>query len=95
MPSRAWLEERVAALDRPAGAARLREWGGYRLDPRAWEFWQHRANRLHDRFRYTPAQPGDTGPLDDRAPRPLSQARAARQASTSFNGRPMRSTAPS
>ena len=61
VPSRAWLEERVAALDRPGELAVSEEWGGYRLDPRAWEFWQHRANRLHDRFRYSPAQPGDTG----------------------------------
>jgi pyridoxamine 5'-phosphate oxidase len=27
-------------------------WGGYRLTPEAYEFWQHRENRLHDRFRY-------------------------------------------
>ena len=27
-------------------------WGGYRLVPEAWEFWQHRDSRLHDRFRY-------------------------------------------
>jgi pyridoxamine 5'-phosphate oxidase len=27
-------------------------WGGYRLRPDAIEFWQHRENRLHDRFRY-------------------------------------------
>jgi pyridoxamine 5'-phosphate oxidase len=60
VPSRAWLEERVAALDRPGELPVSEEWGGYRLDPQAWEFWQHRASRLHDRFRYTPAQPGDT-----------------------------------
>jgi pyridoxamine 5'-phosphate oxidase len=60
VPSRTWLEERVAALDQPGELPVSEEWGGYRLDPRAWEFWQHRANRLHDRFRYTPAQPGDT-----------------------------------
>lgn len=60
VPSRAWLEERVAALDRPGELAVSEEWGGYRLEPQAWEFWQHRANRLHDRFRYTPAQPGET-----------------------------------
>jgi pyridoxamine 5'-phosphate oxidase len=27
-------------------------WGGYRLEPETFEFWQHRENRLHDRFRY-------------------------------------------
>ena len=28
-------------------------WGGYRLVPVSWEFWQGGENRLHDRFRYT------------------------------------------
>jgi len=27
-------------------------WGGYRLVPDGWEFWQHGDDRLHDRFRY-------------------------------------------
>jgi pyridoxamine 5'-phosphate oxidase len=58
--SREWLEGRVAELDGahgddlPVGD----DWGGYRLEPATWEFWQHRADRLHDRFRYLPAGGG-------------------------------------
>jgi pyridoxamine 5'-phosphate oxidase len=34
-------------------------WGGYRLIPISWEFWQGGENRLHDRFLYTCSDDGD------------------------------------
>jgi pyridoxamine 5'-phosphate oxidase len=33
-------------------------WGGYRLKPRSFEFWQGRANRLHDRIKFTRGEGG-------------------------------------
>jgi pyridoxamine 5'-phosphate oxidase len=47
---RAELERRVAALS--GEPPRPERWGGYRLAPEAYEFWLHRDDRLHDRFRY-------------------------------------------
>jgi pyridoxamine 5'-phosphate oxidase len=61
VPSRGWLEDRVAELAREYEGRELplgEDWGGYRVLPDAWEFWQHRPNRLHDRFRYLPEAGG-------------------------------------
>ena len=53
--SRDDLESRVEELEREFDGREVPlppHWGGYRLQPDHWEFWQHRENRLHDRFRY-------------------------------------------
>jgi pyridoxamine 5'-phosphate oxidase len=55
VPGRDWLERRVEELDREHAGAELpvhEDWGGFRVEPAAWEFWEHRDNRLHDRQRY-------------------------------------------
>lgn len=43
-------------------------WGGYRLVPDQWEFWQGRKSRLHDRLRYTLSTPTGTWERERLAP---------------------------
>jgi pyridoxamine 5'-phosphate oxidase len=46
-----WVDElaaRYSGEDLPVPEG----WGGFRLVPEAFEFWQHREDRLHDRLRY-------------------------------------------
>jgi pyridoxamine 5'-phosphate oxidase len=59
--SREELERRYAELAREyegREVARPPRWGGFRLRPESYEFWQHRENRLHDRVRYVRAREG-------------------------------------
>jgi len=58
LESREALEARFAELDaaHPDEVPRPPHWGGFRLRPTTYEFWQHRENRLHDRYRYRRGQ---------------------------------------
>ncbi len=43
---------RLAELAHGTAPDRPEHWGGYRLVPDEWQFWQGRRSRLHDRLRY-------------------------------------------
>ena len=59
--SRSVLENAVAELERryPTTVPLPADWGGYALRPAWIEFWENRADRLHDRLRYVRSKGGD------------------------------------
>jgi pyridoxamine 5'-phosphate oxidase len=63
------LERAVARLGRryPHDVPLPGDWGGYALQPRRIEFWESRADRLHDRLRYV-RRPGGNWRVERLAP---------------------------
>jgi pyridoxamine 5'-phosphate oxidase len=58
---RADLERRVAELRRRFGDDAPpvpSDWAAFRIVPEAYEFWEYREDKLHDRFRFRPATAG-------------------------------------
>jgi pyridoxamine 5'-phosphate oxidase len=60
IPGKAWLMAQAAEMGLRHGLNPRRppHWGGYRVTPVSYEFWQGRPSRLHDRLLYTPAADG-------------------------------------
>ncbi len=59
IPSRVFLEDKLKVLEAAFGGKAIPRpvnWGGFLVRPFEVEFWQGRANRLHDRIRYKQEQ---------------------------------------
>ncbi len=70
VPNRETLEQQLKTLEerfQNQNIPRPKHWGGYLVKPMSIEFWQGRANRMHDRIRYT-AQKDYSWKIDRLAP---------------------------
>lgn len=69
IPSRAFLKKRLEKLEAEYEGKEIPKppyWGGYKVYPSEFEFWQGRPNRLHDRIYYT--KENDLWQIDRLAP---------------------------
>ncbi|MDG1503117.1 MAG: pyridoxamine 5'-phosphate oxidase [Flavicella sp.] len=70
VPNRETLEQQLKTLEerfQNQNIPRPKHWGGYLVKPVSIEFWQGRANRMHDRIRYT-VQKDSSWKIDRLAP---------------------------
>lgn len=69
LSSRQMLMQKFAEMKKKIGEGKVplpSFWGGYKVVPDEYEFWQGRKNRLHDRFHYLPS--GDDWKIERLAP---------------------------
>ncbi len=69
LTSRQMLMQKFAEMKKKIGEGKVplpSFWGGYKVVPDEYEFWQGRKNRLHDRFHYLPK--GDGWAIERLAP---------------------------